>query len=501
MRDHTPVVIDKFGGLWQRGDPDNTPLDHFPECDNIQYIGSQGFGTRDGVGRHQNIVTPIANIKRIYNYPTQTGNTLLILSITAGTGNIYHVVDATTMYGPILSIVGMEDFGFVPYAGRAYITPFKTYVANGLNQEKGMNGEFLYVYLGAGAAARKAGGPIPAGTLTVANGAAGHTEAGVHIFGVVGETDTGYLSSPVALKDFTTGAALSVNFSTVPVFVGSHWTKRHIVASKVIQTYTGDVAGYALYFIPGAIINDNATTVLNNISFYDADLLKDGGRLTDNFNEIPAGVGLCIYHNRLCLYGQYADPSIVRVSDIGEPEAINQINGLLIFPPDGNPMTNAQELRDVLYGFKRAKTVSWVDNEDVPSSWPLTIIDDALGTSVHGIATHLDSGGSVSDYLIVATYKGMCLFSGRYAFPELSWKIQEYWFNMDKNEFRKLQLLNDPIKQIIYMVTTDRKILHGDYKNGFDPKNIRWAPWTFDFFVNTIAIVNIEDVIIGADQI
>ena len=503
MRDHEPIIFDKFNGLWERGDADDTPPDHFSECNNIQYFGTRDFGTRDGVGRHQNVATPVAKIQRIYNYPTLTGNTLLILALNAaGTaGEIYHVVNATTMHGPVLTITGMTDFGFQPYAGRAYITPFGTAVVNGLNQEKGLAGEFLYVYKGDGTTARKAAGPTAAGTVTIANGAAGHTDGGFHVFGVVGETDTGYLSPPTALNNFTTVDALSVSFSTVPVFTGTFWTKRHIVASKVIQDFNGDNTGYQLFFIPGATINDNSTTTLSNISFYDADLLLDASHLLSNFTEISAGVGLCLYHNRLCLYGQNADPAIVRVSAVGEPEAINQVNGLLIMQPDGNPMTNAAELRDVLYGFKRSKTAAWVDNGDVPSSWPYSPVDDAMGTGVHGIATHLDSGSTTSDFLIIATYKGMCLFNGRYAFPELSWKIQDNWFNMNRNDWRKIQVLDDPIKQIIYYIKTDRTIMHGDYKNGFDPKNIRWGPWSFDFLVNSIAIWEIDDFIIGADQI
>lgn len=501
LRDHQPVTIDKFGGLWKRGDSENTPLDHFRECNNIVYT-DRGFETRDGIGRHQNVATPVAKIKRIYNYPTNTGNTLLILSInSANHGEIYHVVDATTIFGPILTVNTMTDFSFMPYAGRAYITPFTTFVVGGLNQEKGISGEFLYVYKGDGTAARKAAGPTPAGTLTIANGIAGHTDAGTHVFGVVGETDTGYLSKPVALNSFVTSANLSVSFSTVPVFVGAQWTKRHIVASIVIQTYNGDVNGYQLFFIPGATINDNVSTTLSNISFYDADLLLDASHLSNNFSEIPAGTAITLYHNRLCLAGQFSDTSIVRVSSVGEPEAINSVNGLLIMPPDGNPINALAELRDVLYGFKRSKTAAWVDNGDVPSSWPYSPIDDAMGSPVHGIGTHLDSGSAVSDFLIVATYKGLCLFNGRYAFPELSWKIQDDWFDMDRNEFRKIQVLDDPIKQLIYYVKTDRSIMIGDYRSGFDPKNIKWGPWTFDFFVNTIGIWNISDFIIGADQV
>jgi hypothetical protein len=499
VRDHQPIVIDKFNGLWSRGNIEETPLDHFSDCNNLRYVGSHTFGTRFGIGRHQDVASPLSSILRLYNFPTDDGNTLLVL--TSG-GNIYHVVDATTIHGPILTIAAMTDFGFVPYNGRAYITPFTTEVVGGLNIERGLTGEFVYVYLGDGTSARKAGANPPSGTVTVANGAAGHTDAGDHVFGVVFETDTGYLSAPAALTMFTTGASNSVSFTNVPVSAQSFVTKRHIVASKVIQDYNGDTTGYDLFFIPGATIPNNVGTSLSNISFFDQDLLEDATHLLDNLSEIPAGVGLCLYHNRMCLWGEFANTSIIRVSAAGEPEAFNAINGLLEVPPDGNPLTNAGELRDVLYAFKRSRTVSFVDNGDTPATWPLSIVDNAMGCGVHGLGTVLDSGASNIDYFVVGSYKGIILFNGRYILPELSWKIQQVWTAQNfKNRNRVIQIVNDPVKQVIYCVMTDNTVLHGDYSNGFDPKAIRWSPWTFDVKVNSLCLINISDLILGCDQV
>lgn len=439
----------------------------------------------------------------MYNYPTADKNTLLVL--TTG-GNIYHVVDSTTTFGPILTIAGMTDFGFTAYAGRAYITPFTTELVSGLNRERGLTGEFLYVYKGDGTAARKAAGAAPTVNITVANGAAGHTDAGVHIFGYVFETDTGYLSAPAGLVAFTTVAGLSVSFSTVAASPDVFVTKRHIVASKVIQTYNGDVNGYQLFFIPGATIPDNVTTVLANQSFYDQDLLLDASHLIDNFAQIPAGVGLTTYHNRLVTYCDYNNISLAYASSVGEPEAINQIDGVLLVPPDGNPLTNAAELRDVLYFFKRNKTCSFTDNGDTPATWPYSGVDPAMGCGVHGVATVIDVGLSNIDYLIVGAMKGITLFNGRYILPELTWKIQTLWLTQDfENNFRRIQMVNDSVNQLLYTVLTDRTVLHCNYANGFDPKNVRWCPWSFGdtvtVFVNSLALWNVSELIFGMDQV
>lgn len=503
LRDHEGVIISDFNGLWQRGDTDNTPMDHFTDCENIKFVGNNAIKNRDGIGISQTVSVPLENVKRIYNYPTMTGNTLIVLTYDddQGEGNIYHVVNATTVFGPLLTIDDMTDFAFVPYAGRAYISPFTTFNVGGLNIEKGLEDEFLYVYAGDGTAARKAAGnPMsPDGSLTIANGAVGHTDAGLHIFGFVRETISGALSAPGQLEAFTTVAAASVSFGNVQATGSPIIARRHLVATKVIPSYNGDLRGYQFFFVPNATINDDTSLALNNISFFDADLLDDASHLIDNYAEIPAGATLTLYHNRLVLTTTFDDISLGLVSYPGEPEAISMIDGLFVFPPDGNPITNAQELRDVLYVFKRSRTVSFTDNNDVPSSWPLVYVDNALGTCVHGIATVLDSGSSSVDYLIICTYQGITMFNGRYIVPELSWKVEAYWKALDRNDFRFIQIINAPIQKEIYTVLPTRQLLVGNYGNGMDPKKIRWSPWTFLPGVNTVAIFNIDEVILGSD--
>ncbi len=500
MRDHQPITIDKFGGLYARGDKDSTPLDHFQDCENIKFIGDSSFKTRDGNGISQDVSVPLSNVKRIYNFPTATGNTLIILvkNLTNDNGEIYHVVNSSTIFGPILSIAGMTDFAFTPYAGRGYISPFSTFVVGDLNIEKGLENEFLYVYAGDGTIARKAAGSPLSGVITIANGAAGHTDPGFRIFAFVAETISGFDTAPGSNKSFTTSAGSSVSFGNIPV--GDITTvKRRLVATKVIKTFNGNLNGYQFFFVPNAVINDNSDTSLNNISFYDADLLLDASHLIDNYSSIPAGASLTLYHNRLCLAATYTDISLILVSAPGEPEAIDTIDGLIVVPLDGNPITNMQELRDVFYVFKRSRTVSYIDSGDVPSSWPLVSVDSALGTSVHGIATVLDSGSSSVDHLIVCTYQGITVFNGIYIAPELSWKIEDYWRGLTRNNFRLIQIVNAPIQKEIYVVLPTRKVLAGNYANGKDPKNMRWAPWSYTTGINTIAIHNIDEIVLGAD--
>lgn len=501
VRDHTGMPLERFNGYWNTGDIDTVPIDHFSDGNNIDFVGESSFRTRPGINISQTVLVPLSNVKRIYNYPTQTANTLIVLTYDndSGMGSIYHVVNPATIYGPLLTISGMIDFSFVPYAGRGYISPFSSYANGDLTFQRGLQNQFLYVYDGLGNPARKAAGAGISGSMTAANGAAGHTDPGQHVFGFVSQTSSGYNSPPTLLTPFITAAGNSVSFGSIPASGDPNVVKRLLVATKVISTYNGNPSGYQFFFVPNAVINNNTDNFLNNISFYDSELLSDASHLLRNYTTIPAGAVLSLYHNRLCLATTYTDISLILVSQVGEPEAIDQISGLIVFPLDGNPITNAQELRDVFYVFKRSKTISYVDNGGDPSSWPMISIDNSLGTSVHGIATVLDSGSSTVDFLIVCTYQGMSQFNGRYASLELSWKISNFWSKLDRNKFNNIQVINAPIQKSIYTILPNRQLLVGNYNNGMDWKNIRWIPWNFRMGVNAIAIYDIDQIILGAD--
>jgi hypothetical protein len=626
LRNHNPVVIEEFKGLWKNGRADSCPLNHFTEAENIVY-NTKEFASRPGI---EVIISALeqfeGNVVRMYNYKMQNGESLLILD---SVGNIYHLlVGATEALGPILTVDGMTDFGFVAISGRAYITPFATFIDdNGYNYQKGLEDEVVYVYKGDGTAARPAAGspptnssakpfiaynsqvdgvigkgvhliavgfdhgilgpevfPVvispgdkqillnniplgPPGTVTrdiamtraidpkdytsvqtaytyydvvtipdnttenlgidisdaaltvnyvpgataaptlptaleaLNSGEDGYCDVGFHLFGVVFETDTGYLSAPG--PEFFAGQTLvngkkEIDIDNIPVSLDTFVTKRHIVATKRISDYNGDQIGYQFFFVPDGTIEDNTTTE-KHVSFYDSDLLDDASHLIDNFEEIPAGVTLATYKGRMTLSATFEDISVCYLSEPGEPEAINQIDGLIIMPLDGRPITNAQEFRDVLYLFKQTRTAAFVDNGDAPSSWEPTLLEQGFGASVHGIATVLDSGGVNIDFLIVTNWAGIFIFNGAYTFPELSWKIETLWLDdLDRNEFADIQIVNDTVNKVIYMNLPDGTMLYGSYEEGLDAENIKWAKWTTLYEINTLAMIQVDKLALGS---
>lgn len=257
--DHSPIVINEFNGLWKRGDADSTPLDHFSDCNNVAFIQG-GFKWRDGIDTY----LPIDDVKRIYTFTKTTGQSLLILN---GSGEF---IDSDFPTAPFLTVTDTTDFGFIQFDGRAYITP--------CDGNTGIENEFVYVYLGDGTTARKAAGAKPTGTMVAANSAtAGNVEAGIHVFAVVYETDTGFLTAigPDTLPIVNADGTKKVDLSAIPVSPDTFVVKRHLVATKLIlpSFYTGDTRGYQFFFLPDGVINDNTTTTLT-VNFLIQNCLK-----------------------------------------------------------------------------------------------------------------------------------------------------------------------------------------------------------------------------------
>jgi hypothetical protein len=364
------------------------------------------------------------------------------------------------------------------------------------------------------------GAPSSGGHLLVSNtDTAGYCDFGFHIVGVVYETDTGYLTAP-GPENFAAQSYVNTNravhVSNIPVSPNTYVRKRHLVSTKWIPEYNGDQKGYQFFFIPKGTLNDNTTTSMY-VNYYDADLVDDASHLIDNFKEIPAGVNLTTYHSRMVLVGEYGtteslegiqapqtdNRSIARVSFPGEPEAISKVDGIIVAPLDGNPLTNAQEFRDILYLFKQSRTYGYSDNSDEPATWTEEVVDQGVGAPVHGIGTVLDSGGVNVDFLVIADWSGLMVFNGTYARPEMSWKIEDYWLSMIRDNFKSVQLINDSLTKKIWMTLPapfQHHILHADYGNGLNAKDIRWARWIFDAKMTSLCLTEANRLIVAGNE-
>jgi hypothetical protein len=374
---------------------------------------------------------------------------------------------------------------------------------------------------------------VPDGSPTPINTALAHTHAytpgycdlGLHIIAVIYETESGFLTGP-GPEFFSEQTYVSVKnkilIINIPVSPDPFVTKRHIISTKAIVGYNGDQKGYQFYFIPGGNIDNNTVTQVE-LSYYDSDLVDDASHLIDNYTNIPAGVNLTTFHGRLVVVGLSTKPeesftsrgritprhhveldnrSVALLSAPGEPEAISKVDGLIITPLDGNALTHCQEFRDILYLFKRSRTYAYVDNFDEPASWQEQVLDQGIGASIHGIASVLDSGGVNADFLIIVDSTGVILFNGTYTRPELTFKIEDFWLALNRNNFHRITIANDSVGKKLYITLPEpfrHFVLYGDYNNGLDAKNIRWSKWVFDGKVTSACLIETNKLILGVD--
>ena len=329
------------------------------------------------------------------------------------------------------------------------------------------------------------------------HGRSGHVEAGLHIFAVAYETASGYITKPgpalypTAVFDGTRMA----NLSSIPI--GPAGTVgRRLLATKRIPTtgvgaYTGNQEGYEFFFIPTGRIADNTTTEVN-VDFYDADLLLSADYLFDLMDTIPAGVGLTTYQKSLVVWGEFNDPSTVRLSKQNEPETFDRIEGLMtVAPNESGGVKNAVEFRDLLYMTKSYRTYAVsrdLTNPESPIFWRVISIDEGIGTECFGIASILDIQGPNTDSFAAVAFSGVYLFNGTYSQPEFSWKVDSLWHDIDRSRFDEVQVYNDIVSNLIYIFLPDSTILVADYRNGFSHTAIRWARWTFPWRITSISI-------------
>ena len=482
IEDHTPISVDKFGGLYSRDSfTDSVPQDHFIDCLNTITEGEE-ISSRYGFTKS---VTFNETIKRVRIYRRDGAAPRLI--ILNDSGKFFD--SARSLTDPILTVTEARDFDLEQYYNRAFITPS--------DGNTGIPSEFVYVYTGAGMARKAAGLKPSSGFNVTASSEPGVVEAGTHIFAWCYETNSGFVTppGPAIFKTHIANGVKAVNFSNIPSGPpNSGVTKRRLVASRAIQTYNNNQHGYEMFFVPKGIIDNNTDTTLNDVDFYDADLQLSADYTFDQLEEIPSGLFLSRYSDRLCVGNTAENKSLVRVSKKNEPESFNKLAGFLICDPfETEGVKGALEFRDNLYIFKGkpGQTYTTRDNSYEPSTWTVVNIDSGIGADYNCASQFLNESGSNSDFFLVADQGGLYPFNGVYLDPRfaLSFKIERIWKSINKKYMNKTQLILDPKKKLIYVLVVigdsyeePNHLLVGDYSNGFDWKRIRWHIWMSDAF-------------------
>jgi hypothetical protein len=479
MRDHEPITIRQFLGTFDRGDDDSVPPGYFKDSRNVRFL-TNAVETREGIS----VDIDKSNIRRIAIYKRIGEAQRLLILDTAGA-----LWDSVNMGAPILSIVAMTDFSMETMYNRAYITPH-----NGVT---GLPGERVYVYEGSGLA-RPAGGNAPIGfALGLADSAdSGFCEPGTHVFAVCNESISGFLSKPGGFASFSPAGEKKIDVSNIqPGPTGT--VARVLVATKAIEDYNGDYQNQEYFFVPGGRVSGNITTTAT-ISFFDADLQASADYLLDQLGEIPAGVCIRNYRGRLCVAGENLSPAIVRISNVGNPESHDAIEGYVTVNPgdSGGGVTNLATYRTQLICFKDERTYVTMDNGFNPAFWKVDDIDPSMGCSCHALGKIRDFGDGTEDRLFVANRQGLQLFNGTFSDAVISFDIDTLWSRINKRYFHTIEVVVDPYAYIVFCAvplgtaTSPSHLLVGDYQEGMD--KIKWTTWTFPT-VPTTVIVDLDE--------
>lgn len=479
MLDHDSLKITQFNGLFDRGEDEVVPVDHFLSCQNLAFT-SRGFKTRDG----SSLSLTHSNIRRICIY-RRTGEAQRLLVLDS-TGKLY---DSTNFGAIILNIASMTDFSCETLFNRAYITPH-----DGVT---GLAGDKVYVYEGSPTdGARPAAGVAPTGfTLTLADSAtSGKVEVGVHAIGVSYITTSGFITKPGGFQSYTALGDRKLDVSAIPVGP-SYVAARILIGTKIITDFNGDFQSQTYFFIPNGTIVGNVTTTAT-VDFYDSELLDDASYLLDQLETIPAGTCIANYKGRMCVGGENLNQSTVRVSKAGEPEQFDSTEGFFNANP-GDAGSGVKALlvhRDSIIAFKSQRSYIATGTDDSAVFWHVDELDMSVGTEPHGVGRILDFGQTLEDVAFIVDRKGLILFTGTFAGDPLSYAIDDYWARINKAAFSTVEICIDPINYLIYVAipldaaTAPSHVLVGDYNNGLSAKTIKWCPWVFPVAPQSIVV-------------
>jgi hypothetical protein len=501
-------------GLYTRGLNDNCPPDHSTVAQNFRYNRKGEAFTRDGSIVSLNLSAP-ARRQFVTNF---THSDQLAINLTCdGAGNIYR----SDTGGILLSVTNMVDFAAINAFSFCLISPI-------LSNPATPNPVYIWSGLQVGGSdvvpIRPAAGIGPSTGMTGAESAtSGDCDIGVHQFAVSFVTNTGYTTQPgpmssppdettfVSVKVTSTGG-FSIDLSNIPL--GPTGTvSRQILATQADQDlffYAGGriLSGGSLVPWDG-VIHDNTTTSIT-ISFFDTDLILSADSLFDLLPIIPAGTygliaGMTFYHGRTFYWG--GEFNLIRVTAPGSTETIDNVVGFIQLPDqfDGNDVTSSCTLQDTLSFFKSVGIFSVTDNGNDPVTWPIIVVDAGAGcANAMQIGTINITTPSLpqNQVALLVDYGGLYLFTGAVSQPPLTWKINDFWLELQAmTNLYGTMVSIDPYNKLIYIAQTGNvlgtpgypAILVGDYNDGLDPQNIKWSIWSFPFPIYSIAMSFIQD--------
>ena len=486
------INITGFKGLWSRGYNDNCPLDHLQVCNNCSFPGPGQVGIRESVTYSSSI-----SGRTIISYQVITPSTVPILLTLDASGVLRDETNSVTLH----TFIGADDFIAISVFGRVFISA--------KYQGKALHNNFVYYYDGTNFALVGGGGPISGPTLAQVN--PGIVYAGIHGVAVSFQYRNGFISKPSPIAYITSTGTNDIEVSGIAIG-GSAVVGRVIFMTQANQT--------ELFYVPLGTINDNTTTTFT-INSVDTALTASADYLNDILPNIPSCSSMRFYNGRLIYIGldttSNTAPDQVLVSGAPvnsggaaqiNPETVDLVTGVVNMPEDFgiNTTNTGMVLRGVLYLCKPFGTYGTQDNGNDPGTWPLNVIDTALGSYDTGISLFNTafSGQDTLDQCFIITSRGLMLFNGQYQDPPLSYKIEGYWQNFTISNFYKCKIAHDINLKRVYLIfwyySSQNTVINSslfmmDYTEGLDAHNVKWSTWDLGTWgaINGIGRLTVEN--------
>lgn len=328
-------------------------------------------------------------------------------------------------------------------------------------------------------------GPL-SNNFTVAETGAGQCSLGVHHFGVIMESRSGYSGppgpapggtfAPVSFDVTADGRALRLTMTLTP--------PAHAAYLHAIMTRQDSLNRW--YYVPGATISLSPGVpgaVYIDINISDDDLASTATLADGSFNYLAqdsSGVGP-FNPSAVAALGRrmaYFVRNKVYVSEIDNYEVITEDQHVLQVPGQ-KVLTIGFQQRGSIYLLGPAGTWATVDNGDVPRLWSAPLqVSELLGTTaVHGVCPR-----TAGDFTWVANEAGLFMFDGRYSTRPISYMNEPEWRRINWASPGAVFVKDDVVRQRVHVAAPldgategPTHILTWGYNRGMTPETVDFS--------------------------
>ena len=419
------------------------PPDVLTVAENVTF-GPGYVRTREG---HEALFTPSAPISSFYNW-TASGNNRLVYATQSGVGFRELASGVDTALGSVSSIFQ----NFQEAGSRIYCT-FASSSGAGCSEARVWNGDYTGTVGSQVPAFYKiCPGPLTTAPTVTESAVAGTCTAGVHRFGYILTSKTGYMGKPYQghVEATLAGGKLvnfSITFPTTPTWVDkltiTMTTKDNLALFRTVPAAVYSVA-------PGG----TNVTINAIIDISDSALTAGGKDITDNnllLTQDSSGVGpiqpfTCLaYGNRMV----YVTKDTLYISNPNDFESLAQDQNAVQLPAQ-QEITAVGEVNGMLIVFGKNYAYSLTDTGGYPVEWPQPRrISGSIGSpSMYGVSRGNDSG-----YAWVAGEGGLyTLNGGTFSAAPISKNVTPLWARINWTNPHLVRVYDHSLTQRVFVV-------------------------------------------------